>query len=134
VTAPEAGLGQPRAIVEAWHDALNSLDLERLVGLSTPDVEVGGPQGAGRGAQLLRDWAARAHIRLEPLRVFQRQDAVFVVEEAAEWTAPESREVTGRQVLASVFRLHDGRVSSVIRHADVASALHAAGLTDADQA
>ena len=52
----------------AWHAALNAGDTDRLVSLSTADVEVGGPRGTGRGADLLRDWVARAHIHLEPER------------------------------------------------------------------
>ena len=49
-------------IVLAWHAALNESDVQRLLSLSTDDVEVGGPRGAGRGADLLRDWVARAGV------------------------------------------------------------------------
>ena len=42
--------------------ALNAGNVERVIALSTADVEVGGPRGAGRGADLLRDWVARAGI------------------------------------------------------------------------
>jgi ketosteroid isomerase-like protein len=70
--------------VEKWHEALNAGDFERPVALSHPDVEVVGPRGTGRGAGLLREWVARANIRLEPRRVFQREETV-VVEEEAEW-------------------------------------------------
>ena len=41
-------------VVEAWHAALNEGDMDRLVGLSHPDVEFGGPRGVGQGVQLLR--------------------------------------------------------------------------------
>jgi hypothetical protein len=53
-------------IVEAWHEALNSSDIERLVMLSHPDVEVGGPHGTGRGTKLLQEWADHANVRLIP--------------------------------------------------------------------
>ena len=36
-------------VVEAWHEALNDGEVDRLVGLSHPEVEVGGPRGIGRG-------------------------------------------------------------------------------------
>ena len=65
-------------VVEAWHEALNSGELDRLVELSHPEVEVGGPRGTGRGAQLLREWMGRANIRLEPRRVFHHADTVVV--------------------------------------------------------
>ena len=52
VSAPEP------ATVRAWHQALNAGDVDRLVALSSEDVEVGGPRGATRGAQALREWSA----------------------------------------------------------------------------
>jgi ketosteroid isomerase-like protein len=119
--------------VAAWHEALNAGDIERLVALSSDDVEVGGPRGSSRGAQVLRDWFGRAGIRLAPRRICQR-GATLVVEQDAAWRAAETGEVTGQQPVASVFVVRDGRVASVIRHPDLATALTAAGLTEADQA
>lgn len=52
--------------VLVWHEALNAGDAERLVSLSHPEVEVGGPQGSARGRQVLKDWVGRANVRLEP--------------------------------------------------------------------
>jgi ketosteroid isomerase-like protein len=120
------------ATVVAWHQALNAGDVNGLVALSSADVEVGGPRGAGRGVPLLREWCGRAGIRLEPRHMFHRGSTV-VVEQDAEWRAPDSGDVTGRQVLASVFRVADGRVTSVIRFPDLVSALAATGLTVADR-
>ena len=121
--------------VLAWHEAVNRGDVERLLALSSDDVEVGGPRGRGRGAQLLRDWFGRAGIRLTPRRIFCRRQTV-VVEQEAEWRVPGnlgSDESAGRQVVASVFGVHDGRVTSVVRYPDLASALQAAGLAKADE-
>jgi ketosteroid isomerase-like protein len=121
MTAPEV------AIVQAWHQALNDGDVDRLVALSSANVEVGGPRGSARGAQVLREWFGRAGIQLEPRQVF-RHGRTVVVEEEAEWRAPGSEAVTGRQMPASVFLVEDGLVTSVIRYADLASALAATGL------
>lgn len=115
--------------VLAWHGALNSGDLERLVGLSHPDIEVGGPRGTSHGAQILRGWVDRANIHLEPGRIFHESDAV-VVEQAAEWV---SAEPGSRQTVASAFLVRDGLVTSVLRHPDLASALRAADLDEADE-
>jgi hypothetical protein len=120
-TAPEV------RVVAAWHEALNAGDAERLVALSHPDVEVGGPRGTGRGTGLLREWVARANIRLKPRRVFQREETV-VVEEAAEWRSADTDEIIGSQTVASVFVMRGGRVTSVVRHDDLTSALIAANL------
>jgi ketosteroid isomerase-like protein len=117
------------AIVVAWHDALNAGDVDRLVALSSEHVEVGGPRGFGQGAQLLRDWAGRAGIRLDVRRVFQGGDDV-VVEEDARWRVAETGKMTGSQVVATVFRVRDVRVVRVARYSDLAPALEAAGLDE----
>ena len=121
--APEVG------IVEAWHEALNSGDLQRLVMLSHSDVEVGGPHGSGRGTKLLQEWADRANIRLTPLRVLHRDGTVVVQQEAA-WRSAETGLVTGRQTLASVFVVRDGRVASVVRYDNLTNALQKANLDE----
>ncbi len=110
--------------VIAWHEALNSGDVERLVRLSHPDVEVGGPRGAAHGAQVLREWVDRANIQLEPGRIFHKADTV-VVEQGAEWI---STEPGSRQTVASIFLVHDGLVTSVVRYPGLAEALRAASL------
>lgn len=119
-------------VVVAWHEALNAGDLDGLAALSHPDVEVGGPRGAGRGARLLREWAQRASVRLEPRRVFHRTRTV-VVEEEAEWRSPETGELVGNGTIGSVFVVRDGRVASVLRYDDLASALDAANLDETDE-
>lgn len=110
-------------VVEAWHVALNAGDVDRLVGLSDPEIEVGGPRGGGTGRQLLRDWVERAKIRLEPLRIVPREGAI-VVEQRATWEEADPDETS---TVASTFVVHDGRVTSVLRYDDLEDALRAAG-------
>lgn len=117
----------PVSVVVTWHEALNRGDVERLVELSRPDVEVGGPLGTGKGAQLLREWAARANIRLELRRAFHKGNTV-VVEQEAEWRSTETGEPSGSQQIASVFMVRDESAASVSRYPDLVGALHAAGL------
>ena len=113
-------------IVLDWHAALNARDVDRLVSLSTEDVEVGGPRGVGKGVDLLRDWVARAGIRMEPLKWHAQGNSVVVLERA-QWQTPDG-ESTQLQEVASVFRVEDGRVISIIRYADFEAALDAAGM------
>jgi len=120
------------SVVTDWHEALNSGDVERLVSLSHPDIEVGGPRGTGRGTQLLRQWVGRAGIRLDPRRVFHRADTV-VVEQQAEWRAADTGEAIGSQTLASTFIVRDNRVVSVSRYSDLAEALSAADLDESHE-
>jgi ketosteroid isomerase-like protein len=105
-------------VVRAWHTALNAGDIDRLIELSTDDIEVGGPRGVGRGSDLLREWFERAHIRLEMGQIVERGEAI-IVEQVATWqTAPDEP-----QTVASLFKLRDGRVASVVRFPSLADAL-----------
>jgi phytoene dehydrogenase-like protein len=114
--------------VLAWHAALNAANTQRVLALSSADVEVGGPRGGGRGADLLRDWIERAGIRLEPRRTVEVEgEHVIVVEQSAQWPTENGGYGEPRTV-ASVFRLRDGKIESVVRYADFASARTAAGL------
>lgn len=125
--SPASHISPEIQTVIAWHDALNKCDVERLVALSHPNVEVGGPRGNGHGAQILREWMDRANVQLEPGRTFGEADTV-VVEQVAAWRAAESEGTGGAQTVASVFVVRDGLVTSVVRYADLASALRAANL------
>jgi ketosteroid isomerase-like protein len=122
--SPASHISPEIQTVFAWHEALNDGDVERLVALSHPDIEVGGPRGRAHGAQILREWVDRANIRLEPGRTFGEADTV-VVEQGAEWQFAEQ---DGVQTVASVFVVGDGLVTSVVRYPDLASALRAANL------
>jgi ketosteroid isomerase-like protein len=106
----------PIQVVREWHAALNAGDIERLVSLSTADIEVGGPRGSGRGSQLLREWFERAGVRIEPLQIIEHGDAL-VVEQSATWPGGEPQRV------ASLFAVRDGRVARVIRYAGLEEAL-----------
>lgn len=119
-------------VVAEWHEALNGGDVERLVGLSHPDVEMGGPRGTVHGTRVLREWVDRAGINLSPRRFFHANEAVVVDQEAA-WTSADTGEMTPSQIVASVFVVQDGLVTSVVRHARLADALGAMGLDESDE-
>ncbi|BCO38044.1 nuclear transport factor 2 family protein [Mycobacterium heckeshornense] len=115
------------ATVLAWHDALNTGDLDTLVALSSKDIEIGDAHGAGQGHEALRKWAAATKTTAEPGRMYVR-DGVVVVEQKI--SIPDNPGATG--TAASAFRVVHDHVTSVFRHNDLASALAATELTEAD--
>lgn len=115
------------AVVQAWHDALNSGNLDQLMELMHDDIEFGGPRGAGRGAALVRDWAERAGIHLEPERWFQGGGEI-VVAQRAQWLDRETGELTPPDAIASVFQIRDGLIQCVVRYGSLQEALDAAGI------
>ncbi len=113
------------ATVLAWHDALNAGNLGTLLSLSSDDVEIGDANGAAQGHAALREWAQALDAKAEPGRIFVH-DGVVVVEQ-------QIVTVTGEYgTAASAFRVVHDRVTSVFRHDDLAAALAATELTEAD--
>jgi len=117
----------PLTIVQAWQEAANAQNVERLLELSDPNIEVVGPRGSGFGHQLLQDWIARAGLSLKTLRAFVHEDTV-VVEQHGVWHSLDTGEVTSEKTLASVFRVDDQHVMRFARYDSLNAALEAAGL------
>ena len=120
------------AVVLAWQEAANDRQVERLVDLSDPEIEIVGPRGAGRGRQLLRDWLDRALVRFETQRSFVRDDLVVIAQHGV-WRDPATGAPAGEADLASAFRVEGRRVARFARYDDLDAALAATGLTAADE-
>src|ERR1700739_469332 len=114
------------ATVLAWHDALNARDLDTLVELSTGDIDIYDPGQPMQGHVALLDWATSRHFTVEPGRMYVH-DGVVVVEEEVFTSRPPQR-------AALAFRVVHDKVTSVYRHSDLAGALAATELTEADLA
>lgn len=108
------------ATVLAWHDALNTSDIDTLSALSSEDIEVGDAHGAGQGHQALRKWATERAQAAELGRMFVHDGVVVVELKGANGAA------------AAAFRVVHDHVTSVFRHDDLESALAATELTEAD--
>lgn len=120
------------AIVRAWVEAANAQDADRLIALSDPHIEVGGPRGSGFGHALLRDWLARAGLSLTTLRTFAR-GAIVVPEQRGVWHTPDTSKVVGEQTVASVFVVDGRRVVRFARYDTLQEALAAAGIDRSDE-
>ena len=115
------------ATVLAWHDALNSADLDTLVSLSSDDIEIGDAHGAAQGHAALREWAQRSTADIEVGEIYYHDGVVVVEEKLTSKTDPAD---TG--TAASAFRVVHDHVTSVFRHDDLPTALAATELTDED--
>jgi hypothetical protein len=118
-------------IAQVWQDAASNQDVDRLLDLSDPQIEIVGPRGSGCGHQLLRDWVARAGLSLTTLRVFARGNAVVIAQHGV-WRSGETGEIAGEADVASHFRVDDGRVVRVARFDSLDAALAEAELSEAD--
>lgn len=124
--------GSPLTIVEAWQDAANHEDLDRLLALSDPNIELIGPRGSGYGHQLLRDWLGRAGLSLQTLRVYVRGNTVVLAQQGV-WHSVETGDVTGERNVASRFQVQEHRVVQFERYDSLDAALAEAGLKYSDE-
>lgn len=120
------------SVVKSWLDAVNCCDVDRLIDLSDPDIEVGGPQGSGQGHQLLREWLERAGLTLRTVGAFVRDDVVVLAQHGL-WRSVGTGEVQGRSDVASCFLIREGRVVRFVRYGTLNEALVAAGLDLSDE-
>ena len=118
-------------VAQAWQQAANQQDSERLVALSDPNIEVVGPRGSGFGHQLLRDWLGRAGLTLTTQRAFGRGSTLVLAQHAI-WHSSEGADTTSERDVASRFDVEGGRVVRFARYDSLAEALAAAGLSEAD--
>ena len=122
----------PLVIVQAWQDAASKPDIERLLELSDPNIEIVGPRGSGFGHQLLRDWITRAGLKMTTLRAFVR-DSLVVVEQQAVWRNVETNEKVSESVIASQFVVENNRVKQFARYENLDTAFKQSGLSLTDE-
>ncbi len=117
------------ATVLAWHEAVNSNDIDTLLELSSDDIVLPtDDDDADQGLDELREWATNSGVTLEPGRMFVHE-GIVVVEERSTWGA----EATGAPLDEAIaFRVVDDKVVMVVRHNSLAEAFEATGLTEAD--
>jgi hypothetical protein len=120
------------AVVQAWQEAVNAQDHERLLALSHPEIEIVGPRGTAHGHQILLEWLDRAGLRLTTLRLFAR-DGTVVAAQRGVWRSPETGTAMGGAEIASWFRVEGGKVVQYARFDQLTDALAAAGLTEVDE-
>lgn len=111
----------------AWHDALHTADIETLVALSSEDIDIGDARGAVQGHEALRRWAAALTTTAELGRMFVHDGVVVAEQKITDRDDPGAVTTS-----ASAFRVVRDHVTAVFRHQDLASALAATELTEAD--
>lgn len=130
-------LQEAAEIVRTWEETINTAEVERLLDLSHPEIELVGPRGSAFGRDALKDWLVRAGLGLETQRSFARGETV-VNEQLGVWRDLTTGDVmTGEIVsqanLASHYRVEHGQVRYVARYDTLQEAFEQSGLSEADE-
>lgn len=122
---------EDREVVEAWLDAYNARDLERLIELSRRDLVMDGLAGEQRGHEALRERLSSpsygVSVRVRALRAWEG-DGVVVVETLSEVRYGDTAEPGESTKGAASFTVRDGRVARMHVVTDLAEALRTAGI------
>ena len=121
------------AVAREWIAAVNERDVERLIALADPELEVHTPRGVERGHDSARAFIARQSYGvaqvIEPTHIFAGPD-VAVVFGRTDLRSFETGETMHSYPSAAVFQLRTGRVIRLALHGDLPSALADAGLDE----
>ncbi|NLE79825.1 MAG: nuclear transport factor 2 family protein [Rhodococcus sp.] len=116
------------ATVLAWHDAINSNDMDTLLALSADDIVLPtDDDDPDQGLAELREWATSAGVTLEMGRMFEH-NGIVVVEDTSTWASDPDNPI--EQAIA--LRVIDDQVVTVVPHANLEDAFAATGLGEAD--
>ena len=95
------------SVIVVWHVAVNAGDAETAASACTEDVELIGPEGTSRGRDDMRDWVAKAGVRLMPKEAYDVPGGIVVAQEVFH----EGQDKPER--IYSAFGLRDGSISGV---------------------
>ncbi|MGN6135380.1 MAG: hypothetical protein ACTHOU_12830 [Aureliella sp.] len=139
-------LGQTTAeitIVRGWLAAAKEQDVERLLALSLPGLEILGAAVQGTDKLALQQWMSDTQSRFTRERFFQRDESVVLGQLSPEagtaivqsaQTEPAAAAADPAAAHGALrFRVRELRVVEVEGYDDLASALSAAGLSTDDE-
>ncbi|WP_408009776.1 DUF3224 domain-containing protein [Pseudalkalibacillus sp. A8] len=118
-------------IADKWIDACNAQDVDALLDITSPTIEISGPRGSGYGKVLLVEWLERTGLTLETLSIYGRKGSL-VYEQLASWKGQEGR-TPGEANVASVIKVRNGKIAFISRFDDLEKALKSAGLQETDK-
>lgn len=119
-------------VAQAWQEAANKQDVEKLLELSETNIEIVGPRGVARGHQLLQEWVSRAGLKLETYQIFAK-DTVVVMAQHGTWRSAETNDKESTADVATVFHVVDGKVTYLARYDRLEEALSKANLSLDDE-
>lgn len=117
----------PLEIVKHWEQAVNEHQIDQGLALSSPQVELVGPQGSTHGHSELRDWLKTAGLQVQTVRSFVNQDHVVNLQTGV-WHDAQ-RKITNQWEVATWYVVQGGRVSRIERFNELHAALEAAKLS-----
>lgn len=117
---------------EQWVDRSNHKDLEGLLGLTAPQIEIAGPRGAGfMNNADLEEWLERANLQLATINRYAK-DEWIVLEQHGTWHDEDGR-IKGEANVFTVLHVKDRKVHSLARYDGKEQAFQASGLSEEDR-
>ncbi|RAR44218.1 hypothetical protein [Paenibacillus sp. MDMC362] len=117
---------------EQWVERSNHKDLEGLMDLTAPQIEIIGPQGSGLMNNAdLGEWLERANLQLATINRYAKDERI-VLEQHGTWLH-EDGHIKGEAIVFTVFSVKDRKVHSLARYDGKAQAFQVSGLSEEDK-
>ncbi|MDN7243116.1 nuclear transport factor 2 family protein [Planococcus sp. N028] len=109
---------------DAWVDKVNAQDVEGVLEVSDPNIELIGPRGAGFGHDLLVQWMENTGVRLHTITRYAKGPHV-VYEQEAVWENQD-----GHVIVYTFMKIKDGKVVGLERFDNIDDAFSTSGLNE----
>lgn len=109
---------------DAWVDKVNAQDVEGVLEVSDPNIELIGPRGAGFGHDLLVQWMENTGVRLHTITRYANDHCV-VYEQEAVWENQD-----GHVIIYTFMEIKNGKVTRIERFDNSDDAFSTSGLSE----
>ncbi|GAA0599297.1 hypothetical protein GCM10009001_14480 [Virgibacillus siamensis] len=117
---------------ETWIEFSNQRNLEGLSKITSHELELIGPKGAGViNHRQLGEWIERANLQLATIERYAK-DNYIVLEQHGTWLNDDDT-IKGRDIVFTVFKVVDRQVNFLARYDNKEEAFKVSGLDDEDK-
>ncbi|TWT24858.1 nuclear transport factor 2 family protein [Planomicrobium sp. CPCC 101110] len=109
---------------DVWVEKVNAQDVEGVLEVSDPNIELIGPRGAGFGHDLLVQWMENTGVNLHTITRYAAGQRV-VYEQEAVWENQD-----GHVIVYTFMEIRDGKVTRLERFDNIDDAFSTSGLNE----
>lgn len=109
---------------DIWVDKVNAQDVEGVLEVSDPNIELVGPRGAGFGHDLLVQWMEDTGVKLHTITRYANGHCVVYEQEAA-WENQD-----GHVIVYTFMEVKDSKVLRLERFDNIDDAFSTSGLNE----
>lgn len=116
-----------RSIAKQWTSNVNKKDIQAVLNISDPHIELAGPRGAAEGHDMLRKWIEESGIYLQTQNVYAKDNQVILTQKAT-W-----ENQSGHVTIYTFMEIRNGKIYRLGRFDTLDDAFGQCQLSEEDQ-